>query len=596
FIDASLLLASIERPVRFLMYRPIYESRIINPLARRMKAIPIASGDGRKGIEKSLEYARELIEEGEIVGIFAEGAITRTGGMLPFKSGFETIMKGSTAPIIPAHIDRLWGSIFSFRRGKAFFKIPREIPYPVTVSFGEPLDSSANANEVRSAVECLSAKAFALRPGLNSTLAESFILQTKKSPFRKALRGNKKLFRYLHLSGRALSISSALVRNSVPEANLFLSVANRFEAALAHIAGVLSGKKILHLARNAPCKELAATLSGTIIIKTFSEASSLQSDESLPWIKLNSLGGSIESALWQFAILLIPIQLWRRFFANSRHITPNSVAYLLSTTQSIENPKLVKLEHKNVLANIEGLTEVFDIESHDVFAGILPLSYSLAVGPAFWLPLLRGAAISYPAIDTEFNLDWLSKEEITVLIATPMLADRLLNETKESKNLASLPRKLALRRAFVGGDVVRENLLREFHEKIGVRLDEGYGCAEIGAVGLINLRDFGEGKAAQKGTKVGSAGVPVPGLAVRIVSSQGMVELPHGTVGELQFYGVCISTSYALIESNSDVDVLNEQGWFESKDFGVRDEDGFVRVLGPWYRTLLVDNTRYDLR
>ena len=91
--------------------------------------------------------ARE-IAAGHVVCIFAEGAISRTGNMLPFKRGFEKIVEGLDVPIIPVHLDRLWGSIFSFAGGKFFWKWPTQIPYPVTVSFGEPLPSSATAQAV----------------------------------------------------------------------------------------------------------------------------------------------------------------------------------------------------------------------------------------------------------------------------------------------------------------------------------------------------------------------------------------------------------------------------------------------------------------
>ena len=62
--------------------------------------------------------------------------------MLPFKRGMEKIVDGTDVPIIPVHLDRLWGSIFSFASGKFFWKWPQRIPYPVTVSFGAPLPSN----------------------------------------------------------------------------------------------------------------------------------------------------------------------------------------------------------------------------------------------------------------------------------------------------------------------------------------------------------------------------------------------------------------------------------------------------------------------
>lgn len=156
YVDAMLLLAALPRPVRFIMYRPIYNSFFIYPIARLMKAIPISSKDGKKALTETLEACGNQISDGELVGIFAEGGLSRTGEMQPFKTGLETIMEGRDAPIIPAHLGGLWGSIFSHEGGKVFWKFPRRIPYPVTITFGDPLPSNAKASEVEEAVRALS--------------------------------------------------------------------------------------------------------------------------------------------------------------------------------------------------------------------------------------------------------------------------------------------------------------------------------------------------------------------------------------------------------------------------------------------------------
>ena len=131
-----------------------------------MYAIPVGTSGPRDAVE-SIRAARREIAAGHIVCIFAEGAITRTGNMLPFKRGMEKIVAGTDVPIVPVHLDRLWGSIFSFAGGKFFWKWPQRIPYPVTVSFGAPLPSDSSAQTVRQAIQELAADATAhrVRPG-----------------------------------------------------------------------------------------------------------------------------------------------------------------------------------------------------------------------------------------------------------------------------------------------------------------------------------------------------------------------------------------------------------------------------------------------
>ena len=100
---------------------------------------------------QSLQHGQRRHPNGEVVCIFAEGQITRIGQLLPFRRGFERIMKDVEAPIIPVALDGVWGSIFSFEKGRFLWKLPRRIPYPVTVNFGKPLPHTATPFEVRQA-------------------------------------------------------------------------------------------------------------------------------------------------------------------------------------------------------------------------------------------------------------------------------------------------------------------------------------------------------------------------------------------------------------------------------------------------------------
>ena len=142
FVDALLPIASTDRFIRFLMEKDIYERRFVRPFARVMRAIPISGQGGPRALIYALREASRSIQAGDVVCIFAEGQITRTGQLLPFRKGFERIMKNVEAPIVPVNLDRVWGSIFSFDKGRFFWKLPARIPYPVTVTYGAPLAAS----------------------------------------------------------------------------------------------------------------------------------------------------------------------------------------------------------------------------------------------------------------------------------------------------------------------------------------------------------------------------------------------------------------------------------------------------------------------
>ena len=93
--------------------------------------------------------------------IGAEGETSRTGKTLPFRKGMERIMKGVDAPIIPIHLGDVWGSVFSFERGRLYWKIPRRIPYSVRVSFGTSMPPCSPPREIRESVIALGGEALA---------------------------------------------------------------------------------------------------------------------------------------------------------------------------------------------------------------------------------------------------------------------------------------------------------------------------------------------------------------------------------------------------------------------------------------------------
>jgi acyl-[acyl-carrier-protein]-phospholipid O-acyltransferase/long-chain-fatty-acid--[acyl-carrier-protein] ligase len=120
-VDGFLVAACVQRFIRFMVWKPYYQMKALNWFFRKTKAIPV--GGGRDAIQ-AIHTARKELAAGHVVCIFAEGAISRTGNILPFKRGMEKIVEGpeaSAVPIVPVHLDRLWGSIFSFERGRVFF-------------------------------------------------------------------------------------------------------------------------------------------------------------------------------------------------------------------------------------------------------------------------------------------------------------------------------------------------------------------------------------------------------------------------------------------------------------------------------------------
>jgi len=154
WIDGVLLILHSPRPIRMVAFAEyMHKWWWLRVLAKDMGTIPIEPG--RRSVVESIRTAREAVRAGELVCIFPEGSITRTGEMGEFLPGFLSILKKTTAPLVPIHLGGLWGSVFSWERGKLFWKWPRRWPYPISIRFGRPIEQPQDTDQVRRAVESL---------------------------------------------------------------------------------------------------------------------------------------------------------------------------------------------------------------------------------------------------------------------------------------------------------------------------------------------------------------------------------------------------------------------------------------------------------
>ncbi len=151
WVDGVLLGLACPRHPRMVAYAQYFDNPWLGWFGRLGRIIPI--GTTRKSMAESIRLAREALQNGEIVCIFPEGNITRNGQMQEFRPGFLAIWKDTDTPVVPAYLDGLWGSIFSFEGGKFFWKWPKHWRCRVSIRFGPPIRQPADADEVRRAVE-----------------------------------------------------------------------------------------------------------------------------------------------------------------------------------------------------------------------------------------------------------------------------------------------------------------------------------------------------------------------------------------------------------------------------------------------------------
>src|SRR5438874_5679438 len=184
WVDALVLQLACSRPIRYVIDEKHYHKPILHPIRRTLGCIPINTRNSRSAIRA----AAEKIAEGEIVCLFPEGQLERTGSLLRLQRGYELIARHANAQVVPVWLDQLWGSIFSFQGGRFLTKFPKRIPYPVTIAFGEPVNAeAAKVATVREELLKLGESCFSRRPSLDRHLAEECVRGLKRRPFATAV-------------------------------------------------------------------------------------------------------------------------------------------------------------------------------------------------------------------------------------------------------------------------------------------------------------------------------------------------------------------------------------------------------------------------
>jgi acyl-[acyl-carrier-protein]-phospholipid O-acyltransferase/long-chain-fatty-acid--[acyl-carrier-protein] ligase len=577
-VDALLLNASSPRPIRFIMYKGIYEQAWIRPLARTMGAIPISSELRPREMLQSLRLASEAIQNGELVCIFAEGQITRIGHLLPFRRGFERIMKDVDAPIIPVALDGVWGSIFSFEKGRFLYKLPRRIPYPVTINIGRALPHSATPVEVRQAVQGLMAEAWTHRkPGMRP-LHRSFIRTARRHPFRFAMADAQcpkvtfasALVKTIFLAQRLRTVCATqsmvgvLLPPSVP-------------GALVNFSILLLGKVPVNLNYTLSEGALASCvgqcgIKTVITSKTFLDKLKLMvPNEPVFLEELTRAPGISEKISALLKAYFQPAAWLERSLGCQRAPELDDLATIIFSSGSTGEPKGVMLSHYNIGSNIDQLEQVFGLNPKDGMLGVLPFFHSFGFTGTLCLPAVLGTrAVFHPnPLDGKSIGPLVSQYGLTFLLATPTFLQLYLRSCS-AEDFGSL------RIVMTGAEKLPERLAIAFEDQFGIRPLEGYGCTECAPAVAVSTHDFRSAGFRQVGAKRGKIGHPVPGMCVRIVDPQTFEPIGIGQAGMLLVRGPNIMQGY-LGRPDKTGDVLRD-GWYTTGDIATMDEDGFLQI------------------
>jgi 1-acyl-sn-glycerol-3-phosphate acyltransferase len=143
FVDALVIAAACRRPVRFIMHHTYYRLPVLSFIFRVGRAIPIGSRrEQPKLTEDAFDEVARGLEAGDVVCIFPEGALTKTGEVNRFRVGIERIVARTPVPVIPLALRGLWGSFFSRSGGRAMLKLPRRFWSRIELVCGAPVPAA----------------------------------------------------------------------------------------------------------------------------------------------------------------------------------------------------------------------------------------------------------------------------------------------------------------------------------------------------------------------------------------------------------------------------------------------------------------------
>jgi long-chain acyl-CoA synthetase len=240
-------------------------------------------------------------------------------------------------------------------------------------------------------------------------------------------------------------------------------------------------------------------------------------------------------------------------------------AVILYTSGTTGRPKGAELTHQNMLMNAMVSDRMFGGADHDVFLAALPLFHAFGQSVIMNTGFLRhGTLVLVPRFEAGAVLDLMRKEKVTLFAGVPTMYWGLLTHRGEH----DLEQATAtLTTASSGGSALPLEVLRQFADRTGVDIMEGYGLSETSPVASFNRPD--------RPAKAGSIGLPIWGVEMRLVD-EDWKDAGNGP-GEIAIRGHCVMKGYHH-RPDATAEVMRD-GWFRTGDIARRDEDGYYYII-----------------
>jgi len=592
WIDWAMVQIACPRPVRFVMLRSIYNQWYLNPILKFFGTIPISSGNSKE----SLELVNARLKAGEVVCLFPEGAISRTGGLGLFHAGYERAVEGVEGKIVPFYLHGLWGSSLSRANSEKLRRnTARGFRRGIAVCFGKALPMNIKSTELKQKIFELSYEAWEFQADQFDPLPLAWIRTTQQQLHHEAvIDSNGTSFTYAKLLAITTAFSRLMKTN---QQNVGLLLPASSAAIIANMAIMLKGKTAVNLNYSTSVSAVQSGLKNAGIDTVFASEKFLEklqqrgidTEAMLQGTKVVMLESLKEQLSRPFLLMawamvyVLPASLYYRVFG--KPVSAQDPAAILFSSGSEGIPKGIVLSHRNFISNIKQISDVLKTRDEDVVMGSLPPFHSFGLTVTTLLPLVEGiTVVCHPDPTDVLNIaKAISRHKVTILCATATFL-RLYTRNKKVQALMLE----SLRITVAGAEKLPADVRQEFHEKFGKVIYEGYGATETTPVASVNIPDQLDQNdwRVQVGQKIGTVGMPLPGCSFRIVDPTTLATLPVGEDGLILISGTQVMMGYLndVEKTAAAIVELDGRRWYKTGDKGHLDEDGFLTIVDRYSR------------